>query len=172
MLAQLTLTPALSKTSNASHLLVLLPKSKAFIKDIPHGELLAAVVKRRAMKPDELAKSAISASTDKGSFVAWAMIDFDKDIFAQQVQVRKALQLLLEEQPGQITIAVLGDEVQRQRAAEFAVYGAWVNGALLPVHKKKDERKALKKIELIGYSGKFDSLKAQAEGNLLCREVR
>ena len=171
MLAQLTLIPALTKTSNASHLLVLLPKSKTIPKDVPHNELLAAVVKRRAMKTDELTKSVISASTDKGSFVVWAMIDFDKDTFAQQVQVRKALQLLLEEQPAQITIVVLGDEVQRQRAAELAVYGAWVNGALLPVHKKKDERKPLKKIELIGYNGKFDYLKAQAEGNLLCREL-
>ena len=99
------------------------------------------------------------------------MLNFDKDTFAQQVQVRKALQLLLEEQPKQIGIVVLGDEVQRQRAAKLAVYGAWVNGALLPVHKKKDERKALKKIELVGCNGKFDTLKAQAEGNLLCREL-
>ena len=206
MLAQLTLIPSLSKTSSSTHLLVLLPKSKNLPKDIPHGELLAAVLKRREMKPEELAKSAISASADKGSLVAWAMIDFDKDTFAQQVQVRKALQLLLEEQPKQIAIVVLGDAAQRQRLAELAVYGAWVNGALLPVHKKKDERKPLKKIELVGIKslpplrGKarmgveqqkaqavtptltlplkrggdvsiFDALKAQAEGNLLCREL-
>jgi leucyl aminopeptidase len=171
MLAQLTLTPTLSKTSSTTHLLVLLPKAKIFPKDIPHGELLVAVIKRRDMKPDELAKSVISASADNGTLIAWAMIDFEKDAFAQQVQVRKALQLLLEEQPKQITIVVLGDAVQRQRAAELAVYGAWVNGALLPVHKKKDERKPLKKIELIGCSGKFENLKALAEGNLLCREL-
>jgi len=212
MLAQLTLIPSLTKVSSATHLLVLLPKSKIFNKDIPFGELLAAVVKRRDMKPEELAKSAISASTDNGAIVVWAMIDFEKDTFAQQVQVRKALQLLLEEQPKQITIVVLGDEAQRQRSAELAVYGAWVNGALLPVQKKKDERKALKKIELVGLKslppprggersegatrmgveqqnahastptltlplkrggdvGIFDALKAQAEGNLLCREL-
>ena len=206
MLAQLTLTPTLTKTSSVTHLLVLLPKSKVFNKDIPYADLLAAVVKRREMKPDELAKSAISASTDNGSFVVWAMIDFEKDTFAQQVQVRKALQLLLEEQPKQVTIVALGDEAQRKRAAELAVYGAWVNGTLLPVQKKKDERKSLKKIELVGLQslpplrGKarmgveqqkaqtftpsltlplkrggdiaiFDVLKAQAEGNLLCREL-
>jgi leucyl aminopeptidase len=171
MLAQLTLIPALPKTLSATHLLVLLPKSKILPKDIPYLELLIAVLKRREMKPDELAKTAVSASTDKGFFVAWAMIDLDKETFAQQVQVRKSLQLLLEEQPRQITIAVLGEATQRQRIAELAVYGAWVNGALLPVHKKKDERKALKMIELIGYSGKFEKLKAQAEGNMLCREL-
>ncbi len=171
MLAQLTLIPSLSKTLSATHLLVLLPKSKYLPKDIPQGEILAAVLKRREMKPDELEKTAVSASTDNSSLVVWAMIDFDKDSFAQQVQVRKALQLLLEEQPKQITIVALGDAAQRQSTAELAVYGAWVNGALLPVHKKKDERKPLKKIELVGYSGKFDHLKAQAQGNLLCREL-
>ena len=211
MLAQLTLIPSLPKTLNATHLLVLMPKSKTLPKDIPHGELLAAVVKRRDMKPDELAKTAVSASAENGSFVIWAMIDFEKETFAQQVQLRKALQLLLEEQPKQITIVVLGDVVQRQREAELAVYGAWVNGALLPVQKKKDERKALKKIDLIGLGAQnsqslpprggkarmrvaqqninvstptltlplkrggdveiFDALKAQAEGNLLCREL-
>ena len=66
-----------------------------------------------------------------------------------------------------------GDAAQRQRMAELAVYGAWVNGAPLPVHKKKDERKPLQKIELYGFSDKkiFDALKAQAAGNLLCREL-
>ncbi len=205
MLAQLTLTSALPKSLTATHLLVLLPKSKTLPKDVPNAELLAAVLKRRDMKADELAKSAVSANAEKGLLVVWAMLDFDKDMFAQQAQVRKAMQMLLEEQPKQITIVVLGDEVQRQREAELAVYGAWVNGALLPVHKKKDERKALKKIELIGAPqslpparGKarmggesqsihtstptltlplqgdvavFDALKAQAAGNLLCREL-
>jgi len=171
MLAQLTLIPSLPKNVSATHLLVLLPKAKALPKDAPHDELLVAVLKRREMKADELAKSAVSAVTPGGALIVWAMLDFDKDTFALQTQVRKALQVLLEEQPKQISIVVQGDEAQRQRAAELAVYGAWVNGALLPVHKKKDERKALKKIELVGFNGKFDTLKAQAEGNLLCREL-
>ena len=193
MLAQLTLTPALPKTLNATHLLVLLPKAKVLPKDILHGDLLASVLKRRAMKADELVKSPVAANAANGTLVAWAMVDFDKDTFAQQVQVRKGLQLLLEEQPKTIAIAVSGSHAQR--AAELAVYGAWVNGALLPVHKKKDERKPLQKIEVYGLdvgansfahgskSGRinsplqaasnkvFDALKAQAAGNLLCREL-
>jgi leucyl aminopeptidase len=173
MLAQLTLFPSQPKTLSATHLLVLLPKSKVLPKDAPHADLLAAVLKRRDMKADELAKSPVAANAANGTLVAWAMVDLDKDTFAQQVQVRKGLQLLLEEQPKAIAIAVNGDAAQRQRMAELAVYGAWVNGALLPVHKKKDERKALQKIELIGCSDKkpFDALKAQAAGNLLCREL-
>jgi leucyl aminopeptidase len=171
MLAQLTLLPSLDKPPTATHLLVLLPKTKTLAKDAPYGELLASVLKRRDMKPEELAKSPVAANATNGSLVAWAMLDFDKDTFAQQVQTRKALQLLLDEQPKVLRIAVSGN--QAQLAAELAVYGAWVNGALLPVHKKKDERKALQKIELYGCSDKkaFDALKAQAAGNLLCREL-
>ncbi len=170
MLAQLTYTQTLP---DAQHLLVLLPKAKALPKDLPHGGLLAAVLKRRDMKADELAKSPVAANAGNGALVAWGMLDFEKDTFAQQVQVRKALQLLLAESPKSIAIVVLGDEAQRKRAAELAVYGAWVNGALLPVHKKKDERKPLQKIELYGFADKkiFAPLKAQAEGNLLCREL-
>ncbi len=160
-----------STTLSGSHQLILFPKAKTLPKDIAHGDLLTAVLKRRDMKVDELAKSPVAANATNGTLVAWAMVDLDKDTFAQQVQVRKGLQLLLEEQPRMIAISVSGDAAQRQRAAELAVYGAWVNGALLPVHKKKDERKALKKIELVGFNGKFDILKAQAEGNLLCREL-
>lgn len=171
MLAQLTLIPSLSKTLAATHLLVLLPKSKTLPKDLPHADLLAAVLKRRDMKAEELAKSPVAANAADGTLVAWAMLDADKDAFAQQVLVRKALQLLLDEQPKALAIHVSG--ASAQRAAELAVYGAWVNSALLPVHKKKDERKPLQKIALIGKVDRkpFDALRAQAEGNLLCREL-
>ncbi|MDE2118018.1 MAG: leucyl aminopeptidase family protein, partial [Betaproteobacteria bacterium] len=154
MLAQLTLSQTLPATPSATHLLVLLPKAKALPKDLPHGGLLKAVLVRRDMKADELVKSPVAANAENGALVAWGMLDLEKDTFAQQVQVRKALQLLLGENPKSISIVVLGDEAQRKRAAELAVYGAWVNGALLPVHKKKDERKPLQKIELFGFADK------------------
>ncbi|HET7832048.1 MAG TPA: leucyl aminopeptidase family protein [Gallionella sp.] len=173
MLAQLTFTKTLPAAPSISHLLVLLPKNKKLPDDLPHYESLATVLKRRDMKADELAKSPVSANADDGTLVAWAMLDFAGDAFVQQVQVRKALQLLLEESPKNLGITVLGDDAQRKRAAELAVYGAWVNGALMPVHKKKDERKALQKIALYGYTDAkvFDALKAQADGNLLCRRL-
>jgi leucyl aminopeptidase len=170
MLAQLSFVQTLSA---ATHLLVLFPGYKTLPRDLPHRELLAAVLKRRGMKPDELAKSPVAANAPDGTLTVWAMLDLKKDAFAQQVQVRKALQLLLEEKPGNITISVLGDEAQRKHAAELGAYGAWVNGAPLPVHKKKNESKPLRKIELHGFTdGKtFDRLRAQAAGNLLCREL-
>ena len=173
MLAQLTLSQTLPVTPSATHLLVLLPKAKTLPQDLPHGNLLKTVLARRDTKAEELAKSPVAANAANGALVAWGMLDSEKEPFAQQVQVRKALQLLLGENPKSIGIVVLGGESQRKRAAELAVYGAWVNGALLPVHKKKDERKPLQKIELFGFADKkiFAPLKAQAEGNLLCREL-
>lgn len=168
-LAQLTF----SHTLSASHQLIVLPKGKTLPKDASHGDLLAAVLKRRDMKAEELAKSPVAANAADGTLVVWAMLDSGKDTFAQQVQVRKALQSLLDEHPKEIAIAVLGDDAQRQRAAELAVYGAWVNGAPLPAHKKKDESKPLQKIALVGKVDRkpFDALRAQADGNLLCREL-
>ncbi len=173
MLAQLTLSQSLPARPLATHLLVLLPKAGALIKGVPQGDLLASVLKRRGMKTAELAKSPVTANTRDGALVTWAMLDFAKDPFALQTQVRKALASLLEENPSGLSVVVLGDEAQRKRAAELAVYGAWVNGTPLPLHKKKDTRKALKKIELYGYADKkaFDSIKAMAAGNLLCREL-
>ena len=174
MLAQLTATPGPPKTLNAAHLLVLLPKGKTLPSDVPQRELLAAVLKRRTMKPEELEKSPIAANGEGGSLIAWAMLDFSKTHFAVQTQARKAMQLLLDEQPGSVTIVVQGDDAQRQQAAEAAVYAAWVNGAPLPLHKKKaDQRKPLLKIALYGFANTkiFAALKAQAEGNFLCREL-
>src|SRR3989338_4611215 len=150
MLAQLTFSQTLHATT---HLLVLFPKTRVLPKDLPQGELLTAVLKRRDMKADELAKFPVAANTTDGMLVTWAMLDDDKDNFAQQAQVRKALQLLLDEHPRKMSIMVLGNEKQRQCAAELAVYGAWVNGSPLPAHKKKDERKPLQKIMLIGSVG-------------------
>jgi len=154
-------------------MLVLMPKGKSLPRDLPHRELLAAVLKRRSIKIEEFA-APVAANHADGSLIAWAMLDFSKTHFAVQAQVRKAMQLLLDEQPAGIAIVVQGEAVQRGQAAEAAVYAAWVNGAPLPLHKKKaDQRKPLQKIALYGFADKkiFDALKAQAEGNLLCRTL-
>lgn len=173
MLAQLTLSLTPSKNLTNQHLLVLLPKAKTLPQDLPHSDLLKTVLTRRSLKVDELTNTPVSANATNGALMVWTMLDFSKDAFAIQTQVRKAMQLLLAEKPKNIAIIVLGDPAQRKLAAELAVYGAWVNSALLPEHKKKDERKPLRKIELVGFADKqaFVSLKAQAEGNFLCREL-
>jgi leucyl aminopeptidase len=174
MLAQLTVSTSLPKILGTSHLLVLLPKGKSLPRELPHSELLTAVLKRRGMKIEEFAAAPVAANLTDGGLIVWSMLDFAKTNFALQTQARKAVQLLLTEQPAAITIVVQGDDAQRRQAAEAAVYAAWVNGAPLPLHKKKtDQRKPLQKIALYGFNEKqiFTGLKAQAEGNLLCRTL-
>ncbi len=173
MLAQLNASPSLPKTRAAAHLLVLMPKGKSLPKDLPQAALLKAVMTRRDLKLDELAKAPVSANTGDGGLVVWAMLDSSKDAFALHTQVRKAMQPLLDEKPKSIAIAVLGDATQRKQAATLAVYAAWVNGVPLPIHKKKTEYKLLQKIALYGYAekGVFDALQAQAQGSFLCREL-
>ena len=87
--------------------------------------------------------------------------------------MRKALALLLEEGPKEIAISVHGGRDERASAAERVVYAAWVNGAPLPLRKKKRERKPLGKIHLFGFAApdKFSALRARVEGNLLAREL-
>ncbi|MBI5658932.1 MAG: leucyl aminopeptidase family protein [Nitrosomonadales bacterium] len=173
MLARLALSRKPPESLPTRYLLVLLPKGKTLPGDIPHAGLLDAVLARRGMKTDELAKTPVSGTAANGALVAWGMLDFAGDTFTLQTQVRKGLRRLLVEKPGSIAIAVLGDEAQRRRAAELAVVGAWVNGAPLPARKKKDGHKPLRHIELTGFGGRkiFPALKAQAEGNLLCRSL-
>ena len=86
---------------------------------------------------------------------------------------RKALAALLSEEPAAITIAVLGDAAQRKAAAQLAVYTAWINGFKLPERKKSNKINNLKSIVLFGHSAAdgFAAQRAQAEGNVLCREL-
>ena len=79
MLAQLTASSAVPKALNVSHLLVLLPKNKTLPSDVSHHELLAAVLKRRAIKADEFT-TPVAANAADGSLIAWAMLDSARSI--------------------------------------------------------------------------------------------
>jgi len=178
MLAKLEQTPALLTTLDAkriSHLLLVLPKTKdlAVLPGLPFAEVLNAALKRRQKKVDELAKSPLAADLPNGALAVWTMLDPGESRFEQQTVVRKALQLLLAEKPREIAIAVFGDGSARRRAAELAVYGAWVNGTALPERKKKRESVPLERIRLHGHRAAdgLAFMRAQALGNTLCREL-
>lgn len=153
----------------ASHCLVLLSKQNSLPENIPQRALLAAVLKRRAIKLAEFASTPVAANTADGRLMVWAMVDMTATVFAQQTQVRKAVQLLLDEHPSKVVLQVQGEAAQT--LAELAVYAAWVNGAALPTHK--EAAKTLKKIVLCGATDEsaFAALQAQAEGNVLCRTL-
>jgi leucyl aminopeptidase len=157
----------------AQHLLVVLPKTAKPDPQAPHAKLLDAVLARRQKKFADLAKSPLSADAGNGALVAWVMIDDAQSPFEKHTAIRKAVALLLAEEPRQIDVAVLGDTGARQAQAALAVYAAWVNGIKLPERKKLNKIKYLRNIVLHGFAAKdgFAVLRAQAEGNVLCREL-
>ena len=159
----------------ASHLLVVLPAAKALPKagGIPGLEALKASLARRRIKAEKLSQSPVAVELPSGTLSAWVMLDGKQSAFERQTAMRKALQPLLAEQPKELAVAVFGDADECRRAAGLAVHAAWLNGAALPVRKRKDERRPLEKIALYGHkeADGFARLVAQAEGNLLAREL-
>ena len=157
----------------ASHLLVVLHKGAKADTRTPHFASLQATLARRKKKLDDLVKSPMASDVAGGTLVAWVMLDPVLSMFEQQTVMRKAVMLLLGENPGQLSIAVYGDAAQRSAAAQLALYAAWVNGEKLPERKKKQENKALRSITLHGCVAKdgFAATRALAEGNVLCREL-
>ena len=157
----------------AQYLLIVLPKITKPDAQTPLVLLLDAVLTRRKKKFADLAKLPLSADTGNGTLVAWVMIDGTQSMFEKHTVMRKAMALLLVEGPQQIDIAVLGDAKARQALAELAVYTAWVNGIKLPEQKKENKVECLRNVVLHGYVDKagFATLRAQAQGNVLCREL-
>lgn len=158
-----------------THLLIILPVIKKFaeLKDMPLLDILQARMERRGVKLEDLKKSPLSSDLDQGALITWLIFDTQQTAFEQHTTMRKAIQSLLEEHPREITIAVSGTAEQRRLAAESAVYCALVNSALLPVRKKKDERKPLLKITVYGHHSDnvYLTQSAQAAGNILSREL-
>lgn len=157
----------------AQHLLVVLPKVAKPDARTPYRATLEATLARNKKKFADLAKAPLSATAANGALVAWVMIDPEKSMFERQTAMRKAVMALLGEYPADLAIAVLGDAHEREASSSLAVYTAWVNGAKLPERKKLNKIKYLRNISLFGHRAAdgFATLRAQAEGNVLCREL-
>jgi len=156
-----------------AHILFVLPDVKRIARAWPAADVLEALLARRSMKAKELAKTPLTGNLRDGALAAWVMLDPKKSEFELQSIVRGALQSLLTENPRELALAVLGETAQRQRAAQIALYSAWVNGAALPERKQKRVHKPLRTIHLYGHGAgnAFAGLRARAEGNVLCREL-
>jgi len=172
----------LNQSDKINQLLVILPK-----QDKPLGKLLnqhvfygkdtlEALLLRRKMKPEEICGAPVSANLENGSLCAWVIVDLKEPVFEQQVCIRKALKLLLDEGPEVVQIAVYGNAKEKRGLAELAVFVTWLNGAMLPsrkTNKRKPSRNELAKIILHGYkdASGFTLLRSKAEGNILAREL-
>lgn len=164
------------ESTQTSHLLIIFPKTDKIPGKypLPAEQVLNDMLQRQGAgaSPGRLAETPLSASLQNGALYTWTMVDTGKPVFEQQTGIRKAMQLLLNESPAEIHLAVYGDAAQRQHLAELAVYIAWINGAVLPVRKqRKTDDKPLERIYLHGTTDStgFAIQRAQAEGNFLAR---
>jgi leucyl aminopeptidase len=159
----------------ASQLLIVLPKTDKLPldKDLLGASVLKTLLSRRGMKPGELAETPLAGETGHGGLAVWVMLDESANTFEQHTVLRKAVQLLLNEKPEEISIAVVGDAKQKQQAAEMAAYVCWVNATPMPSRKKKSDSKMLKQLLLYGHksSDGLAAASAQAEGNVLARTL-
>ncbi|MDT8364397.1 MAG: leucyl aminopeptidase family protein [Nitrosomonas sp.] len=156
-----------------THLLVVLPKTDKIQKkhQLPGEQTLYDLLTRRNKPLSTICEKAVSANLPDGVLCAWVMIDLSLPFFEQQTAMRQAWQLLLEENPSEVHVAVYGLAAQKRKLAEMAVSIGWINGAELPVRKRKPEKKSLERIHLYGFDDPdaFIIQRAQAEGNFLAR---
>ena len=164
---------AASLKSGRRTVLFILPKNSRLPADTPGRETLTAVLARRGMQPEELARKPLAAELPQGVLAGWVMLDAARTTFQQLTTLRTALRPLLEGGATALALSCHGSERQRAEAARLAAYVAWVNGAPLPRRKSKDGPKALERIALHGIPPGVDlrATSAAAEGNLLCRSL-
>jgi leucyl aminopeptidase len=178
MLARLTQSAAplgAVALERATHAVLVLPFAKKLdaLRDVPALERLRAVLRRRDMKAEELAKTPVTVHLSGGGLASFLMLDGGKSAFDRQSLLRRAMAPLMEEQPRALTLALFGSaEVRRENARE-ALYVAWVNGARLPTRRRTPAARPLAKIHLFGArdAGRFAEIAAVAEANILARTL-
>ena len=159
----------IKQLENAGHALVLMPFDKR-LPNVPGDELLRAVLKRRDLKVEALAKTPLAVELPGGALAVYAMLKSDASVFETHEHLRKATAMLLGEHPKTLSIAVFGSAAAKTKAAEAALYVTLVNAAPLPNRKSKTEA-GLKSIALYGMKSLdgFAQVRAVAEGNVLTR---
>lgn len=155
----------------AGHALLLLPEAKS-LPELPGTAELKAVLKRRNLKPDALAKSAVAVQLAGGTLAVFAMIKAEAPAFSTYERIRKALALLMAEHPKSLTLAVFGGAEFRADVAEAMAYTALVNAVPLPSRKSKSDP-VVKSVSLHGHESRdrLARVQALAEGNVLTRSL-
>jgi leucyl aminopeptidase len=160
-----------SQLDHAPHGLLILPAGDALPPDLPQREQWLAVLKRKATKPKDLAKTPLALDLPDGRRLALLMADGTLSRFERLTRLRKAVMLLLEETPKSLAIWVASGEGMDDVARD-AAYVALINGVPLPARKKKPAV-ALVQIEL--FCGLKDAdlapVAALANANVLAREL-
>lgn len=154
-----------------THVLFVLPATKP--ASLPFSAALEAKLNRSHGKYADLLKTALTIDLPNGALATWVAIDTKQSTFRRHTSLRKAVKVLLDEKPENLTIAVFGDEAFRRLVARDAYYVALVNAQTLPTRKtQKDKSKPLKAISLHGASLEdAGMIEAQVAGNTLARTL-
>src|SRR5690349_20528761 len=112
-------SPLAESTTTARHILVVLPRLDKLpdtLLDKPGvfgRDILEAVLMRRKMQPGEISNVPVAGNLENGALCVWIMVDSGKSVFDQQTAMRKAVELLLEESPAEIHLAVYGNNEEK-----------------------------------------------------------
>jgi len=131
---------------HGSHRLLLIPAGDCLSGDLPEAAVWQRLLKRKNLKPAELAKTPLVTDLADGSRSVLVMVDATRPRFERLTLLRKAVMLLLEEKPATLCLVPLGIA---QAALQEAVYVALVNGVPLP-EQKQQAAMALKEIVITG----------------------
>lgn len=156
-----------SASEAAGHVLIVISENADLPSGLPARAQWLAVLKRKDMKPAELAKTPLAIDLPDGRRLALLMSDATLSRFEQLTRLRQAMMLLLEESPKTLTLWATDADVSRD-----LLFTALVNGFPLPVRKKKPAV-ALAKIELFSplKTADLNPVIALAKANNLAREL-
>lgn len=160
--------------SASQHILMVLPFRP--MKTFPFLESLNAKLKRMDKEYSDLSKSPILLDLPSGAVVSFVALDVSLSTFKRHTLLRKAVKPLLDEKPSRLSIAVYGEQAERELAAKDAMYVALVNAAQLPERKgakHQEKSKLLQSIQLYGWQEASDFAETQAlvAGSTLTRTL-
>ena len=160
--------------SASQHILMILPHKP--MKTFPFLEALNVKLKRMDKEYSDLSKSPILLDLPSGAVVSFVALDVSLATFKRHTLLRKAVKPLLDEKPSRLSIAVYGEESERELAAKDAIYVALVNAAQLPERKgskHQEKSKPMQSIQLYGWqdASAFAETQALVAGNTLTRTL-
>ncbi|HQR04187.1 MAG: leucyl aminopeptidase family protein [Proteobacteria bacterium] len=158
-----------SAPGRCSHQIWLLPAAADLPVDLPARSQWRSALARRDVAPVDLAKTPQILDLPDGSAMVLAMAPAASGHFERLTLARKALMLLLKENPAVIAIV---DRAQDTDFARDAIFSALLNGQVLPARKRKPAR-GLERIDYFGDLRSADcaAVSALATANTLCRTL-
>ncbi|MES2182250.1 MAG: leucyl aminopeptidase family protein [Pseudomonadota bacterium] len=157
--------------TSAKHILFVLTENEQE-KHI-FSEVLQTKLNRTHGEYKDLNKTPLAVDLPDGGVVSFVALSDKLNAFQRHTLLRKAVMLLLDEQPDSLAICVLGNQATCETHACAAYYVATVNAAELPSRKTDNKFKPLNNISIHGYAANhdYDDVNARVAGNALCRQL-